>query len=590
MDRSVDGPGGWSLAIDFGTSNTAAAVTGPDGRPVAMPLGHSGTLMPSAVFRTPTGEIEVGDAALAAAAAAPQNLLPSPKRAIDHDRVPLGGGDVPVDELVGAVLGRAISEAFRRHDGVPPREVVLTHPEAWTPATIERLVRSADRAGVPRDRIRLVSEPRAAAHFHAGGTAADPGSRVAVFDFGGGTLDVAVLEAGADGDFRVVSATGDNSLGGRNVDVAIRRWLDAWLADEYPGVSDRLRESAPPRVRLRLDESIRSAKEVLSQAPSADIAVETPEGVLSVRLDRATFEQIVTPEIDRAVRLTRTALERAGGDPAATTVYLTGGSSRIPLVRAGLEKVARVATLDDPKTVVARGALLAPALDAAGRAAAPPPGARGGGASSPGSSAASSPSSPGDSPAVSGRRRWLIGAAIAAIVVLVAATLAAVLLPGDEGPEYTTTPPGTGVTGVEGLPDALAPWIPRPLVVSTAACVRSDGGVYGWDAGHVALHHSCGYDVSPGITLPETYSAMHYQVLDDEHFAQVVEGAAADDRTVVLQEAGRDTPRVVSRHDDVLGLWTVAMVWPGPHVTVLSDDLTSADQAAAFARDAGMLS
>ncbi|MEJ6019760.1 Hsp70 family protein [Corynebacterium sp. H113] len=346
----------WHLAIDFGTSNTAAAHTSASSGDIeTLALTHQGNLMPSAVYVDDNG-IYVGYSAFNHAAARPDAFLGSPKRVIEHSTVTLGGKQTQTSMLVAAVLARVVQIGKSQHNDQPPTTVTLTHPEAWSHHAISNLKAGAQAAGISMDDLHLISEPRAAARFYSESQPVAAGDRVAVFDFGGGTLDIAVLEADASGDFRVVAARGDNSLGGRNVDTLIRKWVITQLEDENPALATYLQD-APSSVNTSLDHSIRTAKEILSDTPSATVTVSTPEGETNLLLTREEFNDLLVTDIDRAVALTRATLRDAGADKGITTMYLTGGSSRIPYVQDRLGEVAQVARLDDPKTVVARGAL-----------------------------------------------------------------------------------------------------------------------------------------------------------------------------------------------------------------------------------------
>ncbi|MDU0479808.1 Hsp70 family protein [Staphylococcus chromogenes] len=348
----------WHFAIDFGTSNTSAAHTAPmTGAVETVSLTHRSNLMPSAVY-IEDGQIMAGDTALLSGRRSPSHLLLSPKRYIDHDIVQLGGGDVPLLDLVASVIRTALDRAKNQHAGTEPDTVTLTHPEAWSVHSVGQLSEAAKKAGVAAEKIRTISEPRAAAVHYAAQQAVEPGHHVAVFDFGGGTLDIAVLQAQPDGNFRVVAAKGDNSLGGRTVDNLLFRWLISQIEMEDPDFADYIR-NAPISVMHSLEENIREAKEILSDASSATISISTPQGERDVLITRDEFNQLIDPSVDRAVELTRAALEQASVSTADTPLYLTGGSSRIPHVQNRLGELGSVQTLDDPKTVVSRGALRA---------------------------------------------------------------------------------------------------------------------------------------------------------------------------------------------------------------------------------------
>jgi hypothetical protein len=222
---------------------------------------------------------------------------------------------------------------------------------------VDMLLSAAATVGLSKDTIRTISEPRAAAIHYAAQQHIPAGSHVAVFDFGGGTLDIAVLRAEQNGDFSVVAAKGDNTLGGRTIDNVLYRWVLDQVEHNDPDTADELK-SAEVSVMHSLDQSIREAKEMLSDTSSATITVSTPRGEHDFLITRDEFNTLIDKVVGRAVELTQAALSQAGVDKS-TPIYMTGGSSRIPYVQNRLGEVGTVMTLDDPKTVVARGALAA---------------------------------------------------------------------------------------------------------------------------------------------------------------------------------------------------------------------------------------
>lgn len=365
----------WVLGIDFGTSNTAAAHTGAvSGSVEALQLSHNRTTMSSSVFVEAPDRIAVGDVAADRAESNPAAFMPSPKRVVAQGVVNVNGYDLPASVPVAAVLESVLARAVGAHGGTAPSELVLTHPEAWSPREIQVLLDAASRLGLDPSQIRTVSEPRAAAHYYSRAHALAPGTTIAVFDFGGGTLDIAVLEANAAGTFDVVAARGDNGLGGKNFDAFVRRWVDQQLEARDPDLLTYLRREAPMDVRYALEDSIRRAKELLSEAPSATITVTGGDGRSErFQLTREEFEELISPALEKAVHLTRATLADARvSDPSQLeALYLTGGSSRIPIVHERLAALGPIATLDDPKTVVAQGAIAAAAPIVRGLGGAP---------------------------------------------------------------------------------------------------------------------------------------------------------------------------------------------------------------------------
>lgn len=354
----MNAPAQWHIAVDFGTSNSAAAHTAPmTGAVETLPLSHRSNLIPSAVFVQADGAIHCGDSAISLGRRDPSRLVPAPKRYIGHDQVQVAGQDVPLNALIGAVLYGVLERGRAQHSGENSTTVTLTHPESWSVHNVDMLLSAAATVGLSKDTIRTISEPRAAAIHYAAQQHIPAGSHVAVFDFGGGTLDIAVLRAEQNGDFSVVAAKGDNTLGGRTIDNVLYRWVLDQVEHNDPDTADELK-SAEVSVMHSLDQSIREAKEMLSDTSSATITVSTPRGEHDFLITRDEFNTLIDKVVGRAVELTQAALSQAGVDKS-TPIYMTGGSSRIPYVQNRLGEVGTVMTLDDPKTVVARGALAA---------------------------------------------------------------------------------------------------------------------------------------------------------------------------------------------------------------------------------------
>ncbi|MFD6896207.1 Hsp70 family protein [Rhodococcus sp. NPDC060086] len=360
----------WVLAVDFGTSNTAAAHRiGPD-RVETLPLTHTGNALPSSVF-VGSHAMSTGDVALNEASLDPSGFVLAPKSLVGAGSIVVRDREVPVSSIIAAVLRTVYGQALRRHNNEPPAEVVLTHPEAWSARELSVLREAASIAGLGGN-VSLISEPRAAAFYYSRQHDAKvvKGSTIAVFDFGGGTLDVAVLTATNEWTFEVLRAGGDNALGGKTLDGAIARWVDQHLAEENPQLWAWLRTPEGLETRRTLDDQVRKAKELLSEAPSATIRIRGNGSDMNLALTRDEFEQMIEPQITRAVHLARGVLRDAGVvGGGLQALYLTGGSSRIPYVHRRLAELGPIATLDDPKTVVAKGAA---GFVSGGRTTAPP--------------------------------------------------------------------------------------------------------------------------------------------------------------------------------------------------------------------------
>jgi molecular chaperone DnaK len=345
------------LGIDFGTSTTVAVVRGADGRP--RPLLFDGTpLLPSAVCLDPAGALLTGRDAERAARLDPARVEPYPKRRIDDGTVLLGDREVPVPELVGAVLRRVTAEAYRQLGGVD--EVRLTHPARWGHRRRAVLVAAARAAALPAP--RLVAEPVAAAAYYPTvlGAAVPPGRALAVYDLGGGTFDAAVVRRTATG-FDVLAEQGLTDLGGLDFDQA----LVERIGQGYSGTRTELwhglvspTDAEHRRQRAALYDDVRAAKELLSRAVSAD--VHLPALDLRVRLTRDELETLIRRQLLQTVTCLARTVAAARLDPADLIgIFLVGGSSRIPLAARLIHAELGVtpSTLDQPETVVAEGVL-----------------------------------------------------------------------------------------------------------------------------------------------------------------------------------------------------------------------------------------
>ncbi|GAA1457237.1 Hsp70 family protein [Williamsia maris] len=469
----------WFLSIDFGTSNTAAAHSAAlSGAIESLSLSHAGNLMPSGVFVDAPDRIAVGEHAANEAQRNPAAYIPAPKRLVGQPSVAVNGFIVPTSAPIAAVLRTVFSRAVALHAGQMPAHLVLTHPEAWSPSQIRTLTDAAAVAGMRPDAITTVSEPRAAAAHYARSNRLADGAKIAVFDFGGGTLDVAVLSKNAGGTFTVLAARGDNGLGGKNFDALIRQWVDEQLEARNPDLLEYLRRDAPVGIRHQLDDSIRRAKELLSETPSATITAAGGGFHETFQLTRDEFDELISTPIGVAVSLTRSAFADAGitRRDQLSALYLTGGTSRIPLVHRALQDIGPVATLDDPKTVVAQGALsswlsssphrpnipgadrvmgdrfpTAPTDQLGGRTAAPTgPTARAPRGWTDAGPDETSPTRSG------GRRRGLLIAGAAVVVVAVGAVAAVTLSGGGGGDDSPAAQPSVSAVSSSGAAVSLA--------------------------------------------------------------------------------------------------------------------------------------
>ena len=255
----------WTLGVDFGTSNTAAAyrVDGGPAQPVR--LSDQAEQMPSAVLALDSG-IMVGGAAVRSARLDPQRFEPSPKRRLGEGEILLGAREWPVPQLIAEVLIHVKQKAMWVAGGRPPAQLILTYPQQWAQGRKDLLRQAAAGAGFDPSTVRLVTEPIAAATWYASTQPVPAGKCVAVFDFGGGTCDVAVLRSNpeAPGTFTVLAADGIDPLGGELLDLRLLEWTLAQLTESgNKAMVDAL--SAPENLgaMLTLKEQVRHAKHEL---------------------------------------------------------------------------------------------------------------------------------------------------------------------------------------------------------------------------------------------------------------------------------------------------------------------------------------
>ncbi|MEV0645348.1 Hsp70 family protein [Phytomonospora sp. NPDC050363] len=346
------------LGVDFGTSHTVAVLAYPDGRTKSMLFDDGTPLLRSAVYADSDGQIQVGRDAVRRAGLDPTRYEPNPKQRIDEQTVLLGDSEHRVPDLFAAVLKRVVSEV-RRVAGTIPQDVVMTFPAAWGARRREILTGAAATAGLHN--VRLIPEPVGAAVYFTTvlGHQVNDGRPLGVFDFGGGTLDVAVVRR--DGNtFTVLSTGGLPDLGGVDLDSALVDHLGELIAQRDPALWRRLSNpegSADRRSRQLLWDDVRGAKESLSRTTSAPVNV--PETDTDLHLTRDEFERLTTPLLQRAINETQRVIREARCEPAQLAgLFLVGGSSRVPLVARMLHSGLGIppTVLEQPEVAVAEGA------------------------------------------------------------------------------------------------------------------------------------------------------------------------------------------------------------------------------------------
>jgi hypothetical protein len=348
----------WALAIDFGTSFTAAAVSRA-GHVEVLELDGARRI-PSVVCLTEDGGILVGEAAENRAALDPDRVERTPKEYVRYGErtMVLADQQLSVAHVVGCVLRALWDEGLRQHSGTPPERLCLTHPASWSAQRQQLLLDAAADAGLPKP--VLLPEPEAAALYLSsaaiGGAQVDDGGVVAVYDLGGGTFDAAVLRRTGDRFELLGEPMGKEALGGEVFDDRLYRRLGEAID---PADWEKLTNS-PERKWRRANwdflRQVRLAKEAVSKASAHPLFVSGANRDLQVT--REEFESLIRDDIGVTLDIFQTTLDRAGVRPAdLSALYLVGGSSRIPLVAALVrERFGKADTKGEPKTVVALGA------------------------------------------------------------------------------------------------------------------------------------------------------------------------------------------------------------------------------------------
>src|SRR4051812_35709337 len=369
-----------TIGIDLGTTNSCMAVL-EGGEPTVIPNAEGGRTTPSVVAFTKDGQRLVGPPAKRQQVTNPQNTIFSIKRfmgrkfeevteemtIVPYEVAQGPNGDVRVDaegkeyappEISAMILQKLKTDA-EAYLGEPVTDAVVTVPAYFNNAQREATKDAGKIAGL--NVVRIINEPTAAALAY-GLDKENADQTILVFDLGGGTFDVSILELG-DGVFEVKATNGDNHLGGDNWDKAIVDWLvSEFKKDEGVDLS------ADKMALQRLYQEAEKAKTELSSAQETQInlpfitAVESVPKHLNVRLTRSKLNELTGDLLDRVVKPTKQAMGDAGaeGGSGIDHVVLVGGMTRMPSVQ---EKVKELTGKDphrgvNPDEVVAVGAAI----------------------------------------------------------------------------------------------------------------------------------------------------------------------------------------------------------------------------------------
>jgi molecular chaperone DnaK len=345
------------IGIDLGTTNSCVSVM-EGNEPVVIPNAEGKRTTPSVIAFVEGGEIKVGDPAKRQAVTNPTKTVSSIKRFMGNkyseskkeaERVPYkvvkGDNDTPRVDIDGrlytpqelsAMILQKMKKTAEDYLGTTVSEAVITVPAYFNDSQRQATKEAGEIAGLKVRRI--INEPTAAALAY-GMDKKGTDQKIAVFDFGGGTHDVSILELG-DGVFEVLATDGDTHLGGDDVDQKV---ID-WLADEF-NAEESIDLRKDPMALQRLKEAAEKAKIELSSSAQTEINLPYVTATASgpkhlVRtLTRSKFEQLIDDLVKRTIAPCEKALKAAGLSKSdIDEVILVGGSTRIPAVQEAVEK------------------------------------------------------------------------------------------------------------------------------------------------------------------------------------------------------------------------------------------------------------
>jgi len=332
------------IGIDLGTTNSCVAVM-EGGKPVVIPNAEGMRTTPSVVAFTKTGERLVGEPAKRQAVTNAERTISSIKRHMGTDyKVSIDGKDYTPQEISAMILQKLKADA-ESYLGEKVTEAVITVPAYFNDAQRQATKDAGKIAGLKVERI--INEPTAAALAY--GLEDESEQKVMVYDLGGGTFDVSIIDIG-DGVIEVLSTNGDTHLGGDDYDDRITKWL----VDEFKA-AEGVDLSQDKMALQRLKEAAEKAKKELSSATTTDINLPfitaTAEGPkhLDMKLSRAKFEEITSDLTERTAVPVQNSMKDAGLSNADLgKVLLVGGSTRMPVVQ---EKVKQLTGKEPSKNL-----------------------------------------------------------------------------------------------------------------------------------------------------------------------------------------------------------------------------------------------
>ena len=323
------------IGIDLGTTNSCVAVF-EGGEPIVITNPEGARTTPSVVAFTKTGERLVGQVAKRQAVTNPDKTISSIKREMGSDvKVTIDGKSYTPQEISAMILQKLKADA-EAYLGTTVTEAVITVPAYFTDAQRQATKDAGKIAGLEVKRI--INEPTAAALAY--GMDKEESQKIMVFDLGGGTFDVSLLDI-SDGVFEVLATAGNNRLGGDDFDERIVNWLADSFAQENGGIDLRKDKMAAQRLKDAAEKAKIELSGVMSSSISLPFITADATGPkhLEATLTRAKFDELTRDLVEATMVPTRKVLSDAGLSASEISkVLLVGGSTRIPAVQDAVKK------------------------------------------------------------------------------------------------------------------------------------------------------------------------------------------------------------------------------------------------------------
>ncbi|MBS3171541.1 molecular chaperone DnaK [Candidatus Woesearchaeota archaeon] len=352
------------IGIDLGTSNSQAAVM-LGGKPTIIPSAEgatvAGKMFPSVVAFTKDNQLLVGEPARRQSVSNHEGTIMAAKRKIGSDHIYKIHGKEYTPQQISAFILQKIKKDAEAFLGEEIKKVVITVPAYFNDNQRTATKDAGKITGL--EVVRLVNEPTAAAMAY--GLDKEGEHKILVFDFGGGTLDVTIMEFG-EGTFTVLSTSGDTQLGGTDMDKAVIDWIISEFKKQE-GIDLNKDKMASQRIREAAEKAKIELSAVLETEINLPYITADKEGPkhLTLKLSRAKFEQIISPIIDKCIHPIEQALKDANlTKDDIKKIILVGGPTRIPAIQKFLgEKIGKkVEHSVDPMECVAMGAAIQGAI------------------------------------------------------------------------------------------------------------------------------------------------------------------------------------------------------------------------------------